>query len=168
MGGYHSTIVGVKFYEPDNNIVLRGIRDYFMQSRKNISIVILLFVIGLLLSSCNSTETSVDNFEMTNVIDASNQKVITKEMAYNGINNYCHKSFDWDVAKGNPDIMYVEMGEETDTEYQVIFKSYTGSFIYFYVNKSDGKTKIVEYVPAMNIKEEAGKINLFDYLDKDN
>lgn len=60
--------------------------------------------------------------------------------------------------------MYVEMGEETDTEYQVTFRSYTGSFTYFYVNKSDGNTRIVEYVPELDIKEESGTISIFDYI----
>lgn len=139
-----------------------------MKNRKNISIIVLLFAIAMLMSSCNSANTSVDGSKAINVSNTSRQNEITKEMAYNGINNYCHKNFDWDIAKDNPDIMYVEMGEETDTEYQVTFRSYTGSFTYFYVNKSDGNTKIVEYVPVMNIKEETGTINLFDYLDKNN
>ena len=139
-----------------------------MKNRKNISIIVLLFAIAMLMSSCNSVNTSVDGSKAINVSNTSRQNEITKEMAYNGINNYCYKNFDWDIAKDNPDIMYVEMGEETDTEYQVTFRSYTGSFTYFYVNKSDGKTKIVEYVPAMDIKEETGTINLFDYLDKSN
>lgn len=139
-----------------------------MKNRKNISIIVLLFAIAMLMSSCNSVNTSVDGSKAINVSNTSRQNEITKEMAYNGINNYCHKNFDWDIAKDNSDIMYVEMGEETDTEYQVTFRSYTGSFTYFYVNKSDGNTKIVEYVPVMNIKEETGTINLFDYLDKNN
>ena len=139
-----------------------------MKNRKNISIIVLLFAIAMLMFSCNSVNTSVDGSKAINVSNTSRQNEITKEMAYNGINNYCHKNFDWDIAKDNPDIMYVEMGEETDTEYQVTFRSYTGSFTYFYVNKSDGNTKIVEYVPVMNIKEETGTINLFDYLDKNN
>lgn len=96
------------------------------------------------------------------------KSILTKDMVYSGINNYCHQNFDWSITKDNPDIMYVEMGEETDTEYEVIFRSYTGSFTYFYVNKSDGKTRIVEYVPALDIKEESGTINIFDYLDKNN
>lgn len=139
-----------------------------MKNRKNISIIVLLFAITMLMSSCNSVNTSVDGSKAINVSNTSRQNEITKEMAYNGINNYCHKNFDWDIAKDKPDIMYVEMGEETDTEYQVTFRSYTGSFTYFYVNKSDGNAKIVEYVPVMNIKEETGTINLFDYLDKNN
>ncbi|MCR5469845.1 MAG: DUF1294 domain-containing protein, partial [Prevotella sp.] len=43
------------------------------------------------------------------------QRTITKEMAFEGVNNYCHKEYDWSVAKDNPDIMYVQMSEETDS-----------------------------------------------------
>ncbi len=89
---------------------------------------------------------------------------ITAEMAYEGVNNYCHSEYDWSVAEDNPSIMYVAMGDETDTEYQVIFRSYTGSFVHFYVDKASGNTRMVEVVPMMNIEEEAGTINLFDYL----
>lgn len=93
------------------------------------------------------------------------QNKITEKMAFDGVNNYCHSTYDWSIAEENPDIMYVEMGEETDTEYQVTFRSYTGSFVYFYVDKTSGNTRMVEYVPDLDIKEEAGTINLNDYLD---
>ena len=91
---------------------------------------------------------------------------ITKEMAFEGVNHYCHKSYDWSVAKDSPSIMYVEMGEETETEYQVNFRSYTGAFVYFHVNKATGKTRMVEHVPNLNITEEAGSIDLLDYVEK--
>ena len=89
---------------------------------------------------------------------------ITAEMAYEGVSNYCHSAYDWSVAKDNPSIMYVSMGEETDSAFQVIFRSYTGSLTYFYVDKTSGKTKMVEYVPGLDIKSEAGTIDLFDYM----
>ena len=44
------------------------------------------------------------------------KSILTKDMVYSGINNYCHQNFDWSITQDNPDIMYVEMGEETDTE----------------------------------------------------
>ena len=87
-------------------------------------------------------------------------------MAFEGVNNYCHREYDWSVAKDNPDIMYVQMGEETDSAYQVIFRSYTGAFVHFYVNKTNGATRMVERVPNLNVEEDAGTINLFDYLKK--
>ncbi len=95
-------------------------------------------------------------------------RTITEEMAYEGVNNYCHKEYDWSVAKDNPDIMYVQMGEETDSAYQVVFRSYTGAFLHFYVNKISGATRMVERVPNLNVEEEAGTINLFDYIKKQN
>ena len=85
-------------------------------------------------------------------------------MAYEGVSNYCHSAYDWTVAEDNPDIMTLEMGEETDSAYQVVFRSYTGALVYFYVDKASGSTKMVEYVPNLDIKNDAGTINLFDYL----
>jgi hypothetical protein len=90
---------------------------------------------------------------------------ITAEMAYEGVSNYCHSAYDWSVAKDNPDIMYVQMGEETDSAYLVVFRSYTGAFVNFYVDKASGTTRMVEKVPSLNIEEDAGTIELFDYLD---
>ncbi len=90
---------------------------------------------------------------------------ITSEMAYEGVNNYCHSAYDWSIAKDNPDIMYVSMGEETCKSYKVVFRSYTGAFVYFYVDKTSGITKMVEFVPALNKECEAGTINIFDYID---
>ena len=136
--------------------------------KKLFCLVSIIFFSMLVLFACtpkNNEVESTNNIESTSVNGDANAKgKITREMAYNGINNYCHQNFDWSIAKENPDIMSVEMGEETDTEYQVIFRSYTGSFTYFYISKSDGKTRIVEYVPALDIKEESGTINIFDYI----
>lgn len=112
-----------------------------------------------------TAETEAKDTVRTDTTIATKPK-ITKEMAFEGVNHYCHKSYDWSVAKNNPSIMYVEMGEETETEYQVKFRSYTGAFVYFHVNKATGKTRIVEHFPNLNITEEAGSIDLLDYVEK--
>ena len=91
---------------------------------------------------------------------------ITEEMAYEGVKNYCHSAYDWSIVEENPDIMTIEMGEDTDTVYQVVFRSYTGALVYFYVNKASGSTRMVEHVPALGIENDAGTINLFDYLER--
>ena len=85
-------------------------------------------------------------------------------MAYEGVSNYCHSEYDWSIAEDNPEIMTLEMGEETDSAYQVVFRSYTGAFVYFYVDKASGSTRMVEYVPNLDIKNDAGTMNLFDYI----
>lgn len=91
---------------------------------------------------------------------------ITQEMALEGVRNYCHQEYDWNIAKENPDIMYVKTGEETEKEYEIIFRSYTGAFVYFYIDKKTGQTRMVETVPSLNIREEKGTIDLHNYLEK--
>ena len=108
-------------------------------------------LIALLFCSCGSNATKSE---------------ITAEMAYEGVSNYCHSAYDWSIAKENPSIMYVQMGEETDSAFQVVFRSYTGTFVHFYVNKASGTTRMEEYVPTFDVKSDVGTINLYDYLDK--
>ena len=115
-------------------------------------IAILFILIAMLLCSCGSNTTKSE---------------ITAEMAYEGVSNYCHSAYDWSIAKENPSIMYVQMGEETDSVYQVVFRSYTGAFVNFYVDKASGRTRMEEYVPTLNVKSDAGTIDIFDYLDGD-
>lgn len=96
---------------------------------------------------------------------AISEKTITKEMAYEGVSNYCNDTYNWSKVEETSSNMYLKMGEETEFEYQVIFRSYTGAFVYFYVNKTTGITRLVEYNPSLNIESEAGTIDLFYYLN---
>lgn len=89
---------------------------------------------------------------------------ITPEQAFEGVGNYCRGEYGWSVAEGNASIMTLEMGEETETEYRVVFRSYTGAYVYFYVDKKSGTTRMVEHVSALDITEEAGTMELKDYL----
>ena len=122
------------------------------------------FFVVLLLCSCNNNK--VNDTQSTDVQTEDMLRTITTDMAYEGVNKYCHSVYDWSVAKDNPDIMFVQMGEETDSAYQVVFRSYTGAFVHFYVDKTSGTTRMVEKVPSLNVEEEVGVIDLFDYLEK--
>jgi hypothetical protein len=59
----------------------------------------------------------------------------------------------------------VGMGEESDTAYQVIFRSYTGAFVYFTVDKASGTTTMKEVVPNLGVESDAGDFSLYDYLN---
>lgn len=122
----------------------------------------------LVLFLCSCRNNKADVAQSSDAQTEDTLRTITADMAYEGIYNYCHSAYDWSVAKDNPDIMYLTMGEETDSTYQVIFRSYTGAFVHFYVNKTSGTTRIVEKVPSLNVEEDAGTIELFDYLEKQN
>ena len=116
--------------------------------------IFLLLLVSVALSSCSRGN------------DKENRE-LTAEMAYEGVNNYCHSEYDWSVAKDNPSIMGVEKAKDMDSVYQVVFRSYTGASVYFYVNKASGVTRMVERVPALGVESEAGTINVYDYLKKE-
>ena len=122
----------------------------------------------LVLFLCSCRNNKADVAQSSDAQTEDMLRTITADMAYEGINNYCHSAYDWSVAKDNPDIMYLTMGEETDSTYQVVFRSYTGAFVHFYVDKTNGTTRIVEKVPSLNVEEDAGTIDLLDYLERQN
>lgn len=123
--------------------------------RKLFYAIIITFAMGTMLTGCVSKNEIVDNSypQETPKIETTDNR-ITKEMAYEGVYNYCHSEYDWSIAKDNPSIMYVTMGDESETEYKVIFRSYTGAFVYFYVDKSNGNTRMIEYVPNLNVESQ--------------
>ena len=62
--------------------------------------------------------------------------------------------------------MSAEMGTESDSSYEVVFRSYTGATVHFYVDKKTGNTRMIEKEPVLNIENEVGTIDLLDYLEK--
>ena len=128
-----------------NGEKLKGKIGYFI--KWTILIIILALAVLFFFGSCS----------------ASHQG-ITAEEAYQGVNRYCHEEYDWSIAEENPSIMSVEMGEESDSTYEVVFHSYTGSTVHFYVDKETGTTRMVEKVPLLDLENEAGTIQLFEYL----
>ena len=111
----------------------------------------------------STTEAKKESTTEAQEVDPLNMNV-TKEQAYDGVNNYCHSNYDWSVAEDNPSMMYLEMGEETEEDYLVIFHSYTGSIVYFNVDKRSGRVNMSEYVPSLDVTDQAGSFNLFEYL----
>ncbi len=92
--------------------------------------------------------------------------MITQDMAAEGVYNYCRIVYDWNSSSAESDSMYLNMGEETATEYEMVFRSYTGAFVHFYVDKASGTTRIVESVPSLGVEQEIGSINLLDYISE--
>ena len=136
--------------------------------KKLVFVFILLFVMGAVFQGCGTKNEIADSSLHSGDLDNNApQNNISEEMAYDGVYNYCRSAYDWSIAEDNPDIMYLKMGEETESEYQVIFRSYTGAFVYFYVDKSSGVTRLIEFVPNLDIQEEVGTINIYDYLKSD-
>ena len=86
---------------------------------------------------------------------------VTEETALEGVSNYCRREYGW---RDGGDGSYLTQEEETETEYHLVFRSYTGAIVNFFVEKADGYTRITEIIPAFNTENEVGSFNLFDYL----
>ena len=59
--------------------------------------------LALFLCSCHNNQAGV--VQSSGVQTEDTLRTITEDMAYEGINNYCHSAYDWSVAKDNPDII---------------------------------------------------------------
>ena len=80
--------------------------------KKLICTIIAIMLMSAMLQGCGSKAGRADNSPSSETSGAEvPQTGITAEMAYEGVNNYCHSHYDWSVAEENPDVMYVRMGE---------------------------------------------------------
>ena len=137
---------------------------------KKIIFATTMIATALLLVGCNNTNEEIKNeplssgnSEVATVEPSTVETQLTKEKAYEAIQNYCNETYGYSPESSS---MYLEIGDEIDNEYQIRFRSYTGAFVYFYIDKETGVARMVEKVPELDVEEESGTINVFDYLNK--
>ncbi len=137
---------------------------------KKILFATALLAIALLMVGCDNTNEEIKNkpepsgnSEVAIVEPSSSETQLTEEKAYEAIQNYCNETYGYTPESSS---MYIEIGDEIDNEYQMRFRSYTGAFVYFYIDKATGDARMVEKVPDLDVEEESGTINVFDYLNK--
>lgn len=143
--------------------------------KKQICCMIAAVTVVTILPGCGAKDTPADHSPAPAVVStvtpestAAREQTITEDMAYEGVNNYCRKMYDWSIAEELPEIMYVVRYDETDSEYVVMFRSYTGAHEYFYVDKTTGMTRMTFRDYGLNDEEDGGTMNLWDYLDAEN
>ncbi len=101
------------------------------------------------------------------VLPCQGEKRLSDEQAVSAIRNYCHIS--------NPDLESVEKAGEhpvswtvlsrDEHEIVVLFQSYTGAQIRYYIDPVSGETYVTEYVPGITTGEERTeeRLNAWDY-----
>ena len=94
---------------------------------------------------------------------------ISDDQAINAIKNYCHVS--------NPDLeniekegeypVYWEVQSSDENEIVILFRSYTGAQIRYYIDPVSGDTYVTEFVPGITSEEEKTDevLNVKDYMD---
>lgn len=112
------------------------------------------------------TETEVEQV-VTTESNLVNSPSLTQEQAYNAVVNYCYASNPTlaDIAERGYSFYWYE-GDSTENEYVIIFRSYTGAFVYYHVNIYSGDVYTMEYMPGITDEEVPGadSFNAFNYL----
>ena len=95
---------------------------------------------------------------------------ISDEQALSAIKNYC--------LKNNPDLesvmnsqdapVYWDISSSDDKEIVVLFRSYTGALVRYYIDRGSGATYVTEYVEGITPEEERTdeSFNVRDYLSE--
>lgn len=106
--------------------------------------------------------------ERTEGIPLSEGESISDEQALQAVMNYC--------AAGNPDLediiksgeypAYFDVSSSDEHEIVVLFRSYTGALLRYYIDPVSGDTYVTEFVPGITPEEERTdeSFNVRDYL----
>ncbi len=99
-------------------------------------------------------------------MDSSSESGITGPMALKGVRNYCGSVYRLSTDDGQTGDIDIEIGEITDAAYQLSYRSYTGAVVNFYVDRTTGLTRVTEYVPGLEIENEAGTFSILEYQEE--
>ena len=102
------------------------------------------------------------------VIGRSGENTLSDEQALTAIRNYC--------IRNNPDLenianegeypTYWEVTASSETEVVVLYRSYTGAQVRYYIDRATGSTYVTEFVPGITPEEARTEetLNVRDYL----
>ena len=123
---------------------------------------------AIVVESEKEPEVQIEVVEEPQAADEEDAK-ISDDQAINAIKNYCHVS--------NPDLeniekegeypVYWEVQSSDENEIVILFRSYTGAQIRYYIDPVSGDTYVTEFVPGITSEEEKTDevLNVKDYMD---
>lgn len=149
---------------------------------KRLSVVLIALMLVLSMVACGKEETnnttdnnrvvddnkddnSGDDVDSDNDADAK----ITDDQALNAIKKYCfEKNPDLEgmVNSGEYEI-YWNVESSSETEIVVLYRSYTGAQVRYYINPTSGETYETEFMPGISSEEERTEetFNVKDYIE---
>ena len=127
---------------------------------------------GLQVEEIPATQETVQTSETTETTEtaevAETSGKITEEQATQAIHDYCIESFpDLANMEGSDDYtLYWESSTNENGEIVVLYRSYTGALIRYYVNPETGETYVTEQVPGIIDEEQRTEetLNVKDYI----
>ena len=111
----------------------------------------------------SSEETSTDTSETL-------RKIETDEQALSAIKNYCFANNPEleDMVKSGDYTIYWEIESSKDNQIVVLFRSYTGAELRYYIDSVSGDTYVTEFVKGITDGEQRTEetFNALDYVDE--
>ena len=112
------------------------------------------------------TETSETEAEEAEVETES--EVITEKQALEAVRAYCIKAIpDLKDMEGSEDFTtYWQVESSSEEQIVVLFRSYTGAQVRYYINPASGETYVTEFVQGITEEEEetGETFNIKDYI----
>ena len=102
-------------------------------------------------------------------LTACGKKELSDEQAISAVKRYCYTN--------NPDLeriasdgeypVYWDVSSRDEHEIVVLFRSYTGALLRYYIDPVSGDAYVTEFVPGLSSGEERTEehLNVWDYLD---
>ena len=131
-----------------------------------------ILALALIISGCSGTKTETtektEKTEQTTVAEETAPQKISDELALEGIKKYC--------CEVNPDLedkidsedyeVYFEVESSSEDEIVVLYRSYTGAQVRYYIDAVTGDTYSTEFVPNITDEEEKTdeSFNVKDYI----
>ncbi len=102
------------------------------------------------------------------VFDRSGDMTLSDELALSAIRNYCYSSnpdLEGIVKDGEYPVSW-EIVSEDERQVVVLFRSYTGAEVRYYIDRATGDTYVTEFVPGITPAEERTEesLNVWEYV----
>ncbi len=96
---------------------------------------------------------------------------ISEEQALDAVRNYCYKANPdlKGVEESDKSTVYWDIAESDENRIVILYRSYTGAQIRYYIDRASGDTYSTEFVPGITEQEERTdeSFNIRDYLRAD-
>lgn len=111
--------------------------------------------------------TEEDTTEENTSEEASNGNVaLTDQVVLNAIIDYCYENHPG-IATAEEGSYYWDIFETSDEEITIVFRSYTGAFMYYHVPVATGDVYVMEYIPVVMDAPQMGdeQFSIYDYIN---
>ena len=135
-----------------------------------ILLLVLVTVPAMLLSGCGKTAPAETPAPVSTAAPEAESKTLTDEQVLAAVRNYCILNTPdlESIAASEEAPVYWEITSSDEQQIVVLFRSYTGALVRYYVDRATGDTAVTEFVPGIMSEEQPTDehFNVKDHLQE--